>query len=586
MTRAPRVATVAGVPPALEDAALERLAGAAVFARGLAYAREGRCLPVRQGAAASEWIVRGSDSYRTTLALAPDGLQADCTCPYADDGGTCKHVVAAAVAWRAQLAGEAPQPSATGADPLRQFLQARPAAELTQRLLAWADRDRTLRAELKAWRAQEEAGLRPDGWKAAVDEALRKTRDFYDEAASRDYARRGEMLLPLLQQLTLRDPQAARAACVMALRRIFRVGEHADDSAGRIGDLLHTMHAVLVEAVRVRPPAGPEAQRWLRTWLQLQEVDPWGLWDDTAMLEAAGAEFRAQYSRQLARDWTDWLERRGNGGDAIEAWDSVRFRVRSRYLADRRLHGDAEAVLAALRDDQRGAHEVLELAAQLEAMGREREALQHLEAGARQFHGDHRLEDALLLAYERDGCHEECLAIRRARLERHPDVARYVAALLAAQAAGRDAAAYRLDLYRWAEQREGKPQPFLRFARRGAEALRDVSVRLRWLLHDGKPAEALALARTTGHGAAQDVLRELARATAPLELDAADAIWRELVEARMRRAQAPYREELDLAAEWLHALEPVRRAERLAWLRAAYKAKRNFIAGLEKLFPG
>lgn len=583
---ADRACAPADALQALSDAALERLAGATVFARGRAYARDDRCVPLREGDAAGEWLVHGGEDYRVRLELGPRGLDGDCSCPYAEEGAVCKHMVAAALAWRRRLGGSAARADASAPDPLHAFLQGRPAVELAARLVTWAARDRTLSLELKAWQAQHALAADPAAWKQAVDEALRKTRGFYDPAASRDYARRGELLLPLLQDLVRRDPPAAREACVLALRRTFRVGEQADDSAGRIGDLMRAVHAVLLAALRADPPVGAAAQRWLRTWLNLQERDPWGLWDDEGMVVAAGPQVRAHYSARVARDWEEWLAHRRTAATPEAEWDERRWRVRSRYLADRRHHGDSDAVLAAIRADLRGAHEVVELAGELEALVRPREALQALELGARTFPGDRRIEDALLSAYERDGCHAECLVIRRAQLERQPDVAHYAAVLQAATAAGRDPEAYRSDLYRWAEEAERVDALAVRQVwRRRDPAAADVTVRLRWLLHDGRSQEALALARQDGHLVGEDALRALAVALRTSDRQAADAVFRQLIEARMQRARTPYREELDLAGEWLAGLPAEQVAERLAWLRASYRAKRNFVAGLERLAP-
>lgn len=568
-------------PAALGDSALRRGAGEAVFGRGQAYAAQDRCAALREGDASSDWLVRGSDDYRVELAIEGGQLRAACTCPHAEDGAFCKHMVAAALAWRARLAGSLS--TSANPDPMLAFLQDRPAAELAVRLLAWAGRDRTLAAELKAWRA-EHAPAAEGAWKEALDAALRKTRSFYDVVDSGGYARQGQRVLPLLRALAKRNPREAREACVLALRRIFTVSEHADDSNGSIGDLLHSVHDVLLDVLAAEPPTGADAQRWLRTWFALQGRDPWGLWDDEGMVVAAGPQVRALYSRQVAQDWQDWLSRRSAAAPS-DAWDAQRWRARSRYLGDRRHAGDVAAVLQALRSDLRGGDEVVDLAATLQGLGREREAVQVLEQGVRKFRDDWRLEGALLAAYERDGCREEALALRRRQLERCPDVANYAAVLQAAEAAGLQRAAYRSELHRWAEAAERTERPELRRWRASAAAGTDVTVRMRWLLHDGEPAHALALARQPGCVAAELVLRELAGALRDCDLEAADAIFRRLVESCMRRASTPYREELAIVEEWLGVLPATQAAERLAWMRETYRAKRNFVAGLEKLAP-
>ena len=77
---------------------LAALAGPKVFARGLAYHREGRVrlVSLRDGRATAS--VLGSEAYRVELAWrggAPEGV---CDCPAYDDSGFCKHLVAVSLA--------------------------------------------------------------------------------------------------------------------------------------------------------------------------------------------------------------------------------------------------------------------------------------------------------------------------------------------------------------------------------------------------------------------------------------------------------------------------------------------------------
>jgi uncharacterized Zn finger protein len=560
----------------LSEAWLRRLAGVAVFDRGRRYADAGRCRLLREGDAQSEWLVRGSDEYRVRLALSAHGLDAECSCPFAQDEAFCKHMVAAALHWRGSR-GAAGQPSPAGPDAVRDFLLGRPATELVDRLQAWAAKDRVLAAELKAWRAEHEAGD-ATAWREALDAALRKTRSFYDVPDSGAYARRGAACLPVLRALVRNDPVAAQQACVLALQRIFAVGEHADDSNGSIGDLRHEVHDILLDALRAAQPQGPRALKWLRTWMALQDRDPWGSWDDEPMLEAAGAEVRGHYSRQVAKEWSAWLASARASTQPVAASDALRWKVRSRYIADRRHQGDSDAVLAAMRSDLRGAGDSIELAAELQRLGREREAVQALELAAKAFPGDHHIEDALLDHYARDGCVDDVLAIRRSQLERWPDVEHYEAVRAAAKAARRDADAYRVELHEWARAQErgagGK-----RHDGRGIAA----DVRVLWLLHDRREQEALALARQPGTKLAEETLHAVAAAVARFDPAAADDLYRDIVQARMRVAQSPYAREIALVREWLAVLAPADAARRITVLKADYRAKRNFVAGLQAL---
>lgn len=109
MTRKPnrdRWAEVSGKwQEELSDGSLRELAGSAVFARGQAYFAQGKALLVRDGGGHTTWEVRGTRIYTVELYFEDGGLHVDCTCPYADDEGFCKHMVAAGLAWRAHLGG-------------------------------------------------------------------------------------------------------------------------------------------------------------------------------------------------------------------------------------------------------------------------------------------------------------------------------------------------------------------------------------------------------------------------------------------------------------------------------------------------
>jgi hypothetical protein len=228
----------------------------------------------------------------------------------------------------------------------------------------------------------------------------------------------------------------------------------------------------------------------------------------------------------------------------------------------------------------------MELAAQLASMGRQREALQQLEAGAKRFPHDWRLDDALLQAYERDGCWEEALCIQRRRLEARPDVQHYAATLVAAERAGRDGARYREELHRWAEAQEAEPAlPTGHNLRRRVEpsAGPDVSVRVQWLLHEARSAEALALVQQPRARLSENAALALARGLLPGDPGAACTLIERIFQQRMRRAQSPYAEELALVRQWCGCLSPADAGALLARLRLEYKAKRNFVVGLRTL---
>lgn len=85
--------------------------------------------------------------------------------------------------------------------------------------------------------------------------------------------------------------------------------------------------------------------------------------------------------------------------------------------------------------------------------------------------------------------------------------------------------------------------------------------------------------------AAEGAWLDLAQAMSKTHRTAPAEILERALLAHMRRAQSPYREALALAGQWLGLLAAPEARERLAWLQAEYRVKRNFVAGLEALRP-
>jgi hypothetical protein len=108
-------------------------------------------------------------------------------------------------------------------------------------------------------------------------------------------------------------------------------------------------------------------------------------------------------------------------------------------------------------------------------------------------------------------------------------------------------------------------------------------VRALWLLHEQRPAEALALTRLPKAMLSEAASHALARGLSAQSPADAAAIFERLLESRMTHAQSPYREELELAREWLRILTPSAARERLSELKTKYRAKRNFVAGLAQI---
>ena len=81
----------------LSDETLFDFAGRTIFARGAEYFEQGQVTLARDGGGNATFKVEGTQTYSTELYFEDVGLHVDCTCPHAQDGHFCKHMVAAAL---------------------------------------------------------------------------------------------------------------------------------------------------------------------------------------------------------------------------------------------------------------------------------------------------------------------------------------------------------------------------------------------------------------------------------------------------------------------------------------------------------
>jgi uncharacterized Zn finger protein len=600
----------------LSDDTLRDFAGDDVFERGEAYFAAGKVTMPRDGGGNATFKVKGTKPYSTELYFEDVGLHSDCNCPHAEGGAFCKHMVAAALYWRHKLEGNEPlaqqniaqvatksvasqkrQTTVTNKrEALKAYVLGQSAAVLAEKLWSWAETDRDLMAELKSWHAQATIADEPDGWKAAITAIVGKTHSFYDYYESSAYVHRAEKVLPLLEKIVKTSPVQGRAACAYTLRKMYKVGEHADDSNGMIGDLMYEVQGILLKALKMEAPPAD----WIDEWFGLMEADPWGNWIESSVLAVAGTAVQQRYHERAAKDWQNYLKSLDKPAPAAppggkkpaltasfvhtEGWDPVRSKLRSRYLDSLKSQGDSAAVLDALQTSLQGAHEYGELIAYCESIGRTREALAFALAARKLYPNDWRTEVDLLRCYERDGWDAEALAIHRQRLERQPSVEHFAAVLKAAKAAGHEMESYRGALYDWAAQRElqtEKPKaPWFRPL--PASQGRDVSVRVEWLLHEKKLDAAWALVQPP-HTCEPSLLHSIAKKIRTDKPPEALALLHRVFAFEMPKAGTPYTEVLHLVKEIAPLMQQPERNQWIARIRADYKMKRNFIKGLDIL---
>lgn len=606
---------------ALSDGALEGASNSAIFKRGRAYAQSDAVQAVEQEdgpVPAARATVMGTRPYEVEVWVHEGMVGGRCDCPNAEDGWFCKHQVALAMVWRGLLGGEAPAPdaaaraqvaadAATAAkrarttldrrEALAEFLRGQDAQVMAQRLLELADRDPAVERELQQWRKLSEVQRGAAGLtelKALATQILSPGRDFLDWRQTFGYAQRAADVLPLLAQTRARNPEDALALGLHALRRAWAAMEQADDSGGDIGGLARAIGDEWVEALRA---AGPRPAAFGDSYLKVLLDDPMTSFDTAAAEAAMGDAARERFTRSLAARWRAAKDAvlAARAAHAAKVAEARRLRRREPYydrhnerpvglltlehLYLRRLEadGDIDGALAVLREDLPDAGAYGAVTAFLERHGRLREAFANAEAALKAHPDDDRLQRDMLRCYERDGWADEALALRRKRFEHWPSVEAYRELLRAGAAAGRDVDALRTELQAVLVAHEQQVAPHIR-ARTG-EAGTDVTLRVDVLCMEQRWGEALALVQPPAR-CQPGTLRTLARNLGKEHQAQRIELLRRVLAQAMLTATSPYGAELKLVEEVCDLLDAARRVAWLASLRAEFKAKRNFVAGL------
>jgi hypothetical protein len=590
---------------------LRECAGDTVFERGVAYFNDGRVTLARDGGGNATFKVKGTQTYSTELYFEDLGLHVDCNCPHGQEGHFCKHIVAAALLWRQHLGGEAPAPVANGPKPteraakaqqtkarkrgeLRAFVEGQDSKRLSALLWQWADRETHLMAELKAWAASEQALQDPSQLNDAIDALLPPARGFLPYSPAAAYARRGEQVLPLLDQARECDAAAALAASEHALRRLYRTAAHADDSSGEVGGLLQS----LVERIRLAVAAKPPPAAWAERLLGLIAADPYGVWAAEPVLDVGGHELRQRYSKLLDKRWqaieegkgkgdpkkeTSW----GSGGARTEA-DDERDRIRRLLIADLTHRQEHDAAVAFMARTARRDVEHLEVIRYCDERGRHREALALAEAAYKRDPKSFIFQDAVLKCWERDGWDEKAFALRKQRYWASLRLDEYQKMIDVAKAARQPLGELRAEVETMLLAREiavapAKRPSYGRVAGEAASGQRDVSLRAQWLLHEGRVDEALALVVKADHWCGDGVALALARRLDHKHDEQAFTLIDRVARNEIEHSTGRYDTALDLVRLAFERLNSKMKHAYTARLQTDYKAKRNFIKALDAL---
>jgi hypothetical protein len=469
-----------------------------------------------------------------------------------------------------------------------------------------------------------------------LTELLKNRSDFYDWKNLRSYIQNAGEAVQLLRNIAEQDALQAREACFFAMRKLYAVGEHSDDSDGMLSEVMDQVEELISQTLQDAPPQGKDAASFGEAWHQLMAQDPWGNWNEEATLAAAGADVQAWANQKAAQDWQDWLtsaaaytQARTDSQAQIdllknklkttptdrrmvalsERAHSERFsrharedsqlrygrsKIHRRYEHALERQSDTAGLYALHQQSTQAqawgqAHDWIALIEWCNANGRKDEMLRWVKAGLKDFSDDWRLKDLLLECYERDGFTEEAFSIRIARVMQTPNVENFALALKAAEMAGKDVAQCRADLFAWVQEMEVRKQrtpsahPGWTKGTSAAPPVQDASTRAAWLLYENRLDEALALAQTAQIIMADALLDTIAKQIQSTQPEVAGKLLLRIFNSKMFSASSPYKEELTLVQRIMPLLPSEDRKPWLALLHGNWRAKRNFIAGLSKI---
>lgn len=610
---------------ALSDRQLKRLSSDAVFSRAQGYLNEVRDIhvpPVRTGEQiAAQANVKGSKRrpYTTRVWITmKDKLEGECTCPNAEEGYFCKHQVAVSLKLRQFLNNEsatvveAKTEAPTTNKPLdvRAFLTAQSHSALVEKLCVWAQSQPSLMTAIHLWAqpiAASTAASTPSPSQVLMQLKSKLSRIIVkaaEQSSGRQYHRYRTKknrwddddddmetdggltdLLLVLEPLAASEPVVFRELFAHVWEELSDYSEdlsiHSYDYDDESTDFYDTVES-LVRSLRDSLSASPPPAEWFYTWMELSQLsfDPYDnpLDDeDDSILDVVGPAVQAAYVVNAEQKWHAWLKKNPSIKDSCT--DAERFErraVRREYLHALALQGDVAAQIEVMRHSIVSAEEHVELATLLEKNGRLREGVQQLETAARLYPKHNEIQKHLLACYERDGCDEEAWRIRHQQLQQLPSEAHYQAALKAAQAAGRDVVAYRAELFAWIQAQEKA-----KLAMSSSGFYVGVT-RIHWLLSENNAVAALPLLEPLDKVPVMEILM-VARQLPNTHQSEAVQLFKFAFDKSMHNASSPYQAELRLVREIAIRLPEDERVLWLDGIRKVYKAKRNFIKGLEAM---
>lgn len=575
----------------LSEPVLRRMAEARSFEKGTAYFCEGRVTAIvekKNGIAAK---VRGSRPYWVQLWVERNALDYSCSCPIGTYGEFCKHCVALGLAWLEQSASGAGaaltesahskgKKSSVTMQDVRTYLSAQKPSVLVDLLLEHAEQDEILRRRLMLLAATK-TGNGPDiiTYMQAIEDAIIPD-GFVEYEEMYDYERSVDQVVESLEDL-LKEGHTASVVELAehALRSVEKAIESVDDSDGYLGDMLERLQDLHHTACKRSKPDPQALAKRLFEWALHGE---WDIFSDAVVRYAdiLGKEGLEVYRRLAEERWAR-VRPLGPGGRE-PAFYGKRFRITQIMEVLARLTGDVEAIVAVKQRDLSSTWSYLQIAEVYQKAKKHDLAMQWAERGVKAFpqERDGRLTELLAAEYHRRRRHDEAMALVWADFEAMPQLEEYRKLRSHADQVGQ--------WPRWRQKALELIRVRIEGAKRNARGrnwiIADHSVLVEIFLWEKDFESAWREARAGG--CRDDLWRTLAVWLEKDHPQDAIPIYRKDVDGALKRmGNESYREAVRLLRK-IHSLmrrmgQQEQFKRELAELRAAHKAKRNFMKLLD-----
>ncbi|RKT25631.1 putative Zn finger protein [Paraburkholderia sp. RAU2J] len=576
-------------------AEVQSLADTKTFARGKAYFHDGVVSRLDERDDAVRATVRGTHRYRVELAVDDGELAYECSCPVGDEGVFCKHAVAVALSWLENSGEEVFHAEESGPgkprkkrktfeEVIREYVATLDTGALQELLMDAVERDLTLRDKLLfAARAAGASDL--PGMKAAVRQATRISRplDWRESGAYGD----GLMSLADMLRQRLAGPHAAQ---VVELSELAIAGaeqslEQIDDSGGDVMPAIFELASVHLDACTL---TGPDPVKLAERLFRFQTEGKWDTFYNVlpAYAEPLGKDGLSRY-RELVNEAWEALPALAPGKEHRRSYDSPRMQLEHAMEALAELDADVDTLIRIRSKDLSSPYRFLLVAELCVKHGRPDEGLVWAERGIKESGKsfDQRLLDFCIDAYLRRSEFDKADAFAWRRFEMQPTAEAFPALMKVATATGRhDETRERALRHLWAlVSEEESVAKSKRSVWQRATRTELVKVFLAGKEND------VAWETFTGGPVAIQLWPEMASVRGKTHPHDAIALYHRLlpVAAESGSRNARY----DEAFEIVRAIGMLRarldeRAEftsELEAIRAAYRAKRNFIKLLAKL---